>query len=463
MINWVPIPIHIRELGHTAYPDNSIKKASGRANSHLKRLIKKREMTSLRAYTFFLTAVFCICAVPASGNWPAWRGPTADGHSEATGLPLQWSETENITWKTAMHDLGHSTPVVWEDQVWLTTAKEDGTAFYAVAINLRSGAVIHDIEVFHAEEPQAINALNSYATPSAAIEAGRVYVHYGTFGTACIDTNSGEILWRRSDLNCDHMQGPASSPLLFENLLIVTLEGTDKQFMAALDKKTGETVWLHNRPYESYKDTKPVYLKSYQTPVILDIDGAPQLISNGALMVTGHEPRTGKELWRVLYRDDSTISSIIRGHGLLFVNTGGNPGGSQLWAIREGGAGDVTGTHAVWKMIEDAPHQSSPVLIDDLLYSISDKGVLICMEATTGKQVWSARLKGNFGASLLTAAGRIYLSNMRGTTTIIEAGPEYHELAVNQLDGELWASPAVAGNALLLRTKTHLYRIEDNT
>ncbi len=415
----------------------------------------------MSARSLILAAFVCVFSLPGYGNWPAWRGPTADGHSDMQGLPLHWSETENITWKTALHDFGHSTPVVWDDQIWLTTAREDGTVFYAVGIDRNSGEVLRDIEVFHVEEPQEKNNLNSYATPSAVIEAGRVYVHYGTFGTACIDTASGEILWRRTDLNCDHMQGPASSPLLFETLLVVTLEGTDKQFMAALDKRTGETVWQYNRPYEAFKDTAPVYLKSYQTPVIVDTGGKPQLVSNGALQVTGHEPRTGAEIWRVWYRDDSSISSIIHGHGLLFVNTGGPPGGSRLWAIREGGTGDVTDSHVVWKMEDDPPHQSSPVLVGDLLYTVSDKGVLCCLEATTGQRVWSERLKGNFGASLLTAADRIYVSNTRGMTTVFAAGREYRELAVNQLDGELWASPAVTENALLLRTKTHLYRIEN--
>jgi outer membrane protein assembly factor BamB len=363
-------------------------------------------------------------------------------------------------WKTPIHDFGHSTPVVWGDQIWLTTATKDGTVFYAVGVDRNSGNVIHDIEVFRVSDPQRINPLNSYATPSPSIEEGRVYVHFGTFGTACIDTASGEVLWRRSDLNCDHMQGPASSPIVFEDLLIVDLEGTDKQFIAALNKKTAETVWLYNRPEDLYTGVKPVYLKSYQTPVIVQVEGKPQLVSNGALLVTGHEPRTGKEIWRVRYRDDSSISSIITGHGLLFVNTGGPPGGSQLWAIREGGVGDVTDSHVVWKMTEDPPHQSSPVLVGDLLYTVSDEGVLICTEATTGKQVWSKRLKGKFGASLLAATDRIYLSNMSGTTTVIAPGPEYRELAVNQLDGELWASPAVTGDALVLRTKSHLYRIE---
>jgi len=415
----------------------------------------------MRMFALIFTTALVYYAGPAHANWPEWRGPAADGHSESTLLPTRWSETENVTWKQAIHDLGHSTPVVWGDQIWLTTAKEDGTVLYALCIDLNSGEVIRDIEVFRVDNPQQINPLNSYATPSPVIEEGRVYVHYGALGTACIDTASGEVLWRRADLNCDHMQGPASSPILFENLLIVTLEGTDKQFMAALDKTTGDTVWLYNRPEEMYAGTKPVFRKSYQTPIIAVIDGKPQLISNGALLVTGHEPRTGEEIWRVRYRDDSSISSIIRGHGLLFVNTGGPPGGSELWAIREGGAGDVTDSHVVWKMTVDPPHQSSPVLVGDLLYTVSDQGVLICMQATTGEQVWQQRLKGKFGASLLAAGDTIYVSNMKGTTTVFAAGREYRELAVNQIDSELWASPAVAGNALLLRTKTHLYRIEN--
>ena len=415
----------------------------------------------MRSCVLILAAVFCTCSAVAHGDWPDWRGPTADGQTDATGLPLSWSETENIVWKTGIHDFGHSTPVVWGDQIWLTTAKEDGTVLYAVGIDLDSGDVIHDIEVFRVEKPQRINPLNSYATPSASIEEGRVYVHYGTFGTACIDTASGEVLWRRTDLNCDHMQGPASSPIVFEDLVIVHLEGIDEQFIAALDKKTGETAWLYDRPDDLYEGIEPLYLlKSYHTPVIVELEGSPQLVSNGAMLVTGHEPRTGKEIWRVRYRDDSSISRIVTGHGLLFVNTGGSPGKSELWAIRQGGVGDVTDSHVVWKMTEDAPHESSPVLVGDLLYTMSDQGILICMEATTGKQVWSERLRGKFGVSLLAVGDRIYLSNKRGTTTVIAAGREYRELAVNQLDGELWASPAVTGDALLLRTKSHLYRIE---
>jgi outer membrane protein assembly factor BamB len=257
------------------------------------------------------------------------------------------------------------------------------------------------------------------------------------------------------------MQGPASSPVIFENLVIVHLEGTDKQFIAALDKATGATVWQYDRPADLYTGMQGVYMKSYQTPVILDIDGKPQMISNGALLVTGHDPRTGAEIWRARYRDDSTISRIVSGHGLLFINTGGSPNGTELWAIRQGGTGDITDTHVAWKMTKDAPHESSPVLVGDLLYTMSERAMLICTEAVSGTPVWSERLRGDYWASLVATPDRIYFSNRKGTTDVIATGREYRALASNALDGEILASPAVAGDSLLLRTKTHLYRIAE--
>lgn len=397
-----------------------------------------------------------------AGNWPDWRGPTGQGHSEAVGLPLHWSETKNLIWKTAIHDLGYSTPVVWENRIWLTTATRKGKTLYAVCVDLNSGQIVHDVEVFHPEEPQRIHRYNSYATPSAVVEKGFVYVHYGTHGTACLDSGTGEVVWRRSDLNCDHMQGPVSSPVLYADLLIVPIEGIDVQYTVALDKKTGREVWRYDRPRELYEGIEPLYLlKSYHTPVIVEVEDTPQLINNGAMLVTGHEPRTGKELWRVLYRDDNPVSRVISGRGLLFINSGGNPGASRLLAVRQGGAGDITDSHVVWKMTRNAPHESSPVLVGDLLYLMSDPGVLTCKEALTGETVWSERLPGQYGASLLYGDHRIYLSSKQGKTTVIKPGRVFEVLAVNELDGFLGASPAVAGKSLLLRTKTHLYRVED--
>ncbi|MCH7917205.1 MAG: PQQ-binding-like beta-propeller repeat protein [Planctomycetes bacterium] len=414
--------------------------------------------------TFLLSTIliaFFASLAPASANWPDWRGPTGEGHSEATGLPLHWSETQNIVWKTSIHDLGYSSPVVWDNQVWITTATKKGETLYAVCVDLTSGRIIHDVEVFHPERPQRIHRNNSYATPSAVVEKGSVYVHYGSHGTACLDTKTGEVVWRRDDLNCNHLQGPVSSPILYEDLLILSLEGTDVQFVVALDKKTGKNVWRYDRPRELYENIEPLYLlKSYHTPLVVEVNGTPQLINNGAMLVTGHEPRTGKELWRVLYRDDNPISRIVSGHGLFFINSGGSPGATHLLAVRQGGVGDVTESHVVWKMTKDVPHESSPVLVGDLLYLLSDRGVLICKQATTGNTVWSERLEGQYGASLLYADNRIYISSKQGKTIVIEPGLTFRVLAVNELDGFLGASPAVAGKSLLLRTKTHLYRVQ---
>ena len=411
-----------------------------------------------------LVLLFSVTSNPIFADWPDWRGPTQDGHSDETDLPLTWSETQNIVWKTPIHDEGHSTPVIWDPQIWLTTATKDGRTLYAVCVDFNSGEIVQDIEVFHPENPQQINSHNTYATPSPVVEEGRVYVHYGAHGTACLDSKSGEILWKRTDLNCEHMQGPASSPVLYKDLLILHLEGTDVQYIVALNKKTGETVWRYDRPQDLYETIKePVYRKSYQTPVFVEINGQTQMISNGALLVTGHDPDTGKELWRVCYGQDSTISRIVEGEGLFFVNCGGAPGRTQLWAIRQGGSGDVTESHVVWKMTKDAPHQSSPVLVDRLLYMISDRGELTCVEAITGETVWKERLRGGYGSSLLYADGRIYISSKKGKTTVIEPGRTFKKLAENDLDGEFWASPAVADHSLLLRTKTHLYRIQNQS
>lgn len=396
-------------------------------------------------------------------NWPDFRGPNADGHSDATGLPLTWSEEENIVWKTPIHDEGYSTPVVWGDQIWLTTATEDGKTLYAVCVDVNSGAIVHDIEVFHPEKVQPKNANNSYATPSAVVEEGRVYVHYGLHGTAALDTKTGEKLWERTDFHCDHMQGPVASPFLYKDLLFVHFEGGEIQYFVALNKHTGELVYRVDRPRELYEHLDPLYLcKAYQTPVVVEVDGQPQLLSNAAVLVTAHEPLTGKELWRVRYRDDSPVSRIVSGHGLHFVNTGGSPGAAHLMAIREGGVGDVTDTHVVWELTEDMPLLSSPVLVEELLYTISDKGVMMCLEAKTGETVWTKRFRGDFGASLLYADNKIYIVSRREKTFVIAPGREFKELAVNKLDGTFGASPVVTGKSLLLRSTTHLYRIEEN-
>jgi len=397
----------------------------------------------------------------AYNNWPQFRGPNGDGHSNAKGTPVEWSETKNIKWKRPIHDLGWSTPVIWGDQIWLTSATEDGHKFFAVCVDFENGKIIHDILVFTEQNPQHINSLNSYATPSPVIEKGRVYVHYGTFGTACIDTKTGKILWQRRDLNCDHLQGPASSPILYNNLLILHIEGTDVQFVAALDKTTGKTVWKKHRPRDIYNDrVRPLYKKAYSTPIIITVNGKKQLISEGAQATFAYVPETGEEIWRVIYGFDSTISCPITGKGLVYVNTGWDTKKIGLLAVRPDGTGDVTDSHVVWEYWDKVAGESSPIFVDSFIYMVSDRGHLTCLDAVQGEKVWMQKLQGNFGASPVYADGFLYFCNKKGQTTVIKTGKAFNRVAVNQLDEGIWSSPVVVGSTLVLRTKTHLYRIE---
>ena len=394
----------------------------------------------------------------ANDAWPQFRGPTGDGHTKSTGLPLTWSETANIIWKTPIHDRGWSSPVIWNDQVWVTTATRNGRQLFAVCLDRARGKLVHDVKVFDVDRPEHIAAINSYASPTPAIEAGRIYVHFGTYGTACLDTALGQVLWTRRDLRCDHHEGPGSSPILFEGLLIIHVDGRDVQYVVGLNKATGQTVWKTNRSVD-YRPFEPNIRKGFCTPMVIDVDGRQELVSPGAKAVMAYDPRTGKELWKIRYDGWSVVPRPLYGLGLVFLVTDYER--PELWAIRPGGRGDVTDSHVVWKIRKGMPAQPSFLLIGDFLFLVNDLGVASCVEAKTGRIVWQSRMRGRYSASPIAAPGRAYFFNQNATATVLEPGPSYKVLAVNQLDGELMASPAVAGRALFLRTETHLYRIEE--
>ncbi|MHC4502764.1 MAG: MGH1-like glycoside hydrolase domain-containing protein [Planctomycetota bacterium] len=397
--------------------------------------------------------------VTAGGNWPEFRGPSGDGRSASAGLPLRWSETENVAWKTAIHDAGWSSPVVWGDQVWTTTAKKDGKHLFAVCIDRNTGKVLHDIKVFDVARPQKVNALNSHASPTPAIEKGRIYVHYGAYGTACLDTATGKKLWECRDLECDHHMGPGSSVILFNRMLIFNVDGIDVQYVIALDKATGKTVWKTRRSVD-YSRVHKYCRKAFSTPSVIRVNGQLQLVSPGAKAVIAYAPDTGDEIWKVRHNGWSMVARPVAGRGLVFVVTDYDR--PELWALRPDGRGDVTGTHVAWKIRKDVPSTPSLLLVDGLLYMVSDKGRASCIDAKSGEVVWKERVGGRYFASPIYAEGRIYLFNRKAEATVIETGREFKTLATNALDGTtLQATPAVSGNALFLRTATHLYRIED--
>ena len=222
-------------------------------------------MKSVSALFISLLLVFVSCNQNYN-NWTHFRGTAQDGHSETENAPLKWSEQENIAWKTEIEGKGWSSPVVYGNQIWISSATRDGKKMMAICINFETGNIIKQLELFSPADPERIHPVNSYATPTPCIEKDRAYFHFGTYGTVCIDTKSMEVIWKRTDMNCTHMQGPASSLVLYKNSLIVHLEGTDNQDIYALDKFTGKTIWKVGAPDASYHSVKPVSRKSYQTP-----------------------------------------------------------------------------------------------------------------------------------------------------------------------------------------------------
>lgn len=407
--------------------------------------------------TLFATLALAGAAL-AGDNWPQFRGPNGEGKSDAKGLPLTWGEKENVVWKTPIHDKGWASPVVWGDQVWMTTAKADGTELFAVCVDRATGKVVHDLKVFTVEKPEFCIEFNSYASPTPAVEEGRAYVHFGTYGTACLDTKTGKKLWERRDLKCNHHRGPGSSPILYRDLLIVHFDGFDVQYVVALNKKTGETVWKKERAFD-YTDVDGDHKKAYATPAVITVDGKAQLVSPAAVGTTAYDPLTGDELWKVTHGGMNAAIPPLYGHGKVILGTG--DGGLKMLAVRPNGKGDVTKTHIDWTYNKGVPSRAGPVLVDDLLLMVNEEGVATCVEAKTGKQVWQERLGGKYSASALAADGRVYFFSQEGTANVIEAGRSWKKLAANKLDDGCMASPAVSGKALFVRTRTHLYRIEE--
>ncbi|MGE3407107.1 MAG: PQQ-binding-like beta-propeller repeat protein [Pirellulales bacterium] len=383
-----------------------------------------------------------------SADWTQFRGPDGQGHSSESGLPLTWSETENVVWRTPIAGLGWSSVAIQGDQIWLTTATDEGESLRAVCLDRQSGQIVHDVEALHLDDPGPIHSKNSHASPTPILEKDRVYVHFGAHGSACLNT-SGEVLWRNTELKYNHQHGPGGSPVIHDDLMIVICDGADVQFVVAFDKNTGEVRWKTDRQ-------GPM---AYCTPLIIQVDGQDQVFCPGGEMAAAYNPRTGEELWRVKHPGYSVVPRPVAGHGLVFFSSSYNT--PVLFAVRVNGSGDVTDSHIAWKLERGAPHNPSPLLVGDELYIVSDKGIAQCLDAKTGDQHWLHRLGGEFSASPLLADGRIYFLNEAGETTVIKPGKTYEELAINQVDGRTLASLSTAGKSIFLRTNQALYRIEN--
>jgi len=385
-----------------------------------------------------------IASLPA--EWPQFRGPDGQGRSQAQGLPLEWSESRNIVWKTEVPGKGWSSPVVSGGRIWLTTAADGGRSLRALSFDLESGRLLRNVEVFSLPRVSSIHSKNTHASPTPIVDGERVYVHFGPLGTAAL-TAGGEIVWK-TRLRYEPGHGPGGSPALKDGLLIISCDGTDRQYVAALDVRDGSVRWTTGRGPSRM---------AFTTPLVIEHDGRRQVISPGGDRAVSYDLETGRPLWWIVYRGYSLVPRPVYGHGLVYITSGFH--GPTLFAVRPDGSGDVTGSHVVWKTSRGVPLTPSPLLAGEELYFVSDNGIASCLNAKTGEFYWRERLGGNFSASPIFAGGRIYFLSEEGETTVIEPGREFKLLARNQIDGRTLASLAVADSSLLLRSHSHLYRI----
>ncbi len=405
--------------------------------------------------------------------WPVKSGPTADGvvpAADAGKIPLEWdgATSKNIAWRTPLEGNGHSTPVIGGDVIWFTAATTDGKKMYVYGIDRHSGKILHHILIFENATPEELgNPLNNYAAPSPVLEADALYVHFGTYGTARIDPATGKTVWERRDINARHFRGPGSSPIVHGDMLVLSFDGIDKQFVTALDKKTGKTLWTTPRSTDYGdldKEGKPTrdgdMRKAYHTPAVFEIGGKEVLVSVGSRAAFGYEAKTGKELWTIRHGGFNAAIPPYRLGDLLLINTGAERAHVVGLRIDDKMTGDITASHTVWDKDKRNASEACPVLLNGTLYQLTRGGILSATDAKTGKDLWEDRLQGRFLSSPIALGDKLLICNDPGQCYLVRATPEKFEvLGTNQLPELVTSSPVVAGGALFIRTAGALYKI----
>jgi len=406
--------------------------------------------------------------------WPDKQGPTQNGvvpEPDASKLPLEWDEASHkgIVWKTPLEDEGHCTPVIGGDLIWFTAASTDGHKMYVYCVNRKDGKILQHKLLFENETPEELgNPINNYAAPSCVLEPDAVYVHFGTYGTARLDPKTAEVVWQRRDIKVRHFRGPGSSPVIFENLLILTFDGIDQQFTLALDKKTGKDVWKTPRSTDYHdldKEGKPTrdgdLRKAYGTPAFVKVGNQTQLISVGSKASFGYDPRTGKEIWTLPHGEYNAASRPLVQGSTVFINTGFPRGHLMALKVGPDTKGDVT-SKLLWNRDKFNAELASSVLVNDHIFQITNAAVGVCVNLETGKEEWNERIFSGTGKVISSSIGtkeRIYFFNEAGEGVVLAASPQFKVLARNHLESGMTASPAEAEGDLILRTKAALYRI----
>ncbi len=426
-----------------------------------------------------LLLVSMLSARTQAEDWLQWRGTDGQGHSATTDLAITWSAESGVVWKASIPGRGWSSPVIHASQIWLTTAIEtpadpeiakerlktntgdqpltvlDRVEFRAICIDRETGKIIHDLLLFEKSKPQWVHALNSYASPSPIWDHGQLFCHFGAYGTAAVNTSTGKMAWVNTELEVMHENGPGGSPVVTDDSVVFHLDGSDRQFIVALDRKTGAVRWRTDRSGEMQSNGQ--LRKSYGTPLVLELGGKLQIVSPATDWLYGYDAKNGSELWKIPYGElgFSLTPRPVVGLNHIFMATGfGRP---QVVGIQ---LEDGRPSEIKWRYKRGAPTMPSPILVGEELYFVSDNGIFTCLDAVSGAELYRERLGGNFCSSPILADGRIYVGNREGSMFVIAPGKKFELLAENKLPGAIFATPAAVDHALYIRTDQGIYRIE---
>ncbi len=414
-------------------------------------------MRTTAALVFCLVFWLTVSGPASAENWTRFRGPNGQGISSEVDLPVTWSATDHVVWKTSIPGNGWSSPIVYDQHVFLTTATEEGTSCRVICVNRRDGTIAWNTEV-HRQVSGPKRAQNSYATPTPVTDGERVYAVFYD-GTAVAVDFAGKLVWKNSEVNFFSLHGLGASPLLVHDQLVMPFDGSsrdedrvgwkipwDQAVVLSWDAATGTVKW---------KGQRGASRVGHVTPIL--VDEGSQIVSAGGDRVQGFDARTGQRIWSIYSQGEGVTPSPVVGEGLIFTSSGFEE--PTIRAIRLGGEGDITDTHIAWEQKKGVPVLASPLYVKPHLYTITRDNFLHCIEAATGEIVWVERLNGVHSASPVLADGRIYILSEDGVTIVLRPGSRYDEIARNSIGETCLASMAVSQGHFYIRSSEHLYSI----
>lgn len=411
----------------------------------------KGEAKSAAAATLIELVMPCL---GAEQQWPCFRGPTGQGIVLDTDIPLKWSDSENVQWRFKLPGRGNSSPVVWGDKLLVTAesqprpddaplrAKDDAPDRLLLCFST-AGRLLWQHTAPRPETHEVLYWKNTLASATPVTDGERVIAFFGNAGLVCCDMD-GKRQWHVDLGEFTTTHGPASAPVLYQNLVILIQDqNKGRSLCAAFDKRSGAQVWQRERASSM----------GWSNPVVLKIGGRDELIFNGSNEVVAYEPLTGEELWKHAGTSIESIPMIAPGGGLLFSTSGRN---GPIFALRPASPGKATEPELVWRREHGGPHVPSPAYIDGRLYLINDTGIAMCLDAATGETLWQKRLRGKFSTSPLVVGDKLLATSEEGITYILQAGPRFELLGENSLSETIYATPAVVNGRLYFRSTTGL-------